>query len=95
MILTCVILTALSVNGLSIATDTGMILEPVKKWVKGKIGTKKIYKPLIGCVRCMPSIYGTLICLLVLPFGAALLWQVPLVIAASSALAAVINSQYL
>jgi len=91
----CIILTALFVNGLTIATDSGMILEPLKVWLNSKIGKSKIYKPLIGCVRCMPSIYGTLICLLLLPFGVSLLWQIPLIVVCSSALSAVINSQYI
>lgn len=40
----------------------------------------KIYYPILYCIRCMPSIYGTLITLLFLPFHVELLWQIPLVI---------------
>lgn len=90
-----IIITALFVNGLSISTDTGMIFEHVKAWIKSKIGKRKIYKPIIGCVRCMPSIYGTIIYLLLIPIGISILWQLPIVIVASVALSSVINSQYI
>lgn len=90
-----IVITALFVNGLSIATDTGMILEHVKAWIKLKIGELKIYKPIIGCVRCMPSIYGTIIYLLLMPIDISIVWQLPIVIVASVSLSAVINSQYI
>lgn len=91
----CIILTALFVNGLSIATDSGMIFEHVKAWIKLKVGEKKIYKPIIGCVRCMPSIYGTIIYMLMMPIDINIIWQLPIVIVASVSLSAVINSQYI
>lgn len=93
-VLTCILLTALSVNGLSIATDPGMILEPLKIWVKSKLGDKWS-KPVISCVKCMPSVYGTIICLLILPCTFALLWQIPLVILSASTLATIINQNYI
>jgi hypothetical protein len=91
----CIILTALFVNGLSISTDSGMIFEHVKAWIKSKIGERKIYKPIIGCVRCMPSIYGTIIYLLMMPIDINIVWQLPIVIVASVSLSAVINSEYI
>lgn len=91
----CIILTALSVNGMNIATGEGMILEPLKKFLHYKIGSKKIYKPLIGCVKCMPSIYGSIICLLFLPFHVELIYQIPIVIGCSSTVATIIHSQYI
>jgi len=91
----CIILTALFVNGLSISTDSGMIFEHVKACIKSKIGERKIYKPIIGCVRCMPSIYGTIIYLLMMPIDINIVWQLPIVIVASVSLSAVINSQYI
>lgn len=90
-----IIITALFVNGLSISTDSGMIFEHVKAWIKSKIGERKIYKPIIGCVRCMPSIYGTIIYLLMMPIDINIVWQLPIVIVASVSLSAVINSQYI
>jgi len=91
----CIILTALSVNGMNIATGEGMILEPLKKFLHYKIGSKKIYKPLIGCVKCMPSIYGSLICILILPFTFNLIYIIPIVILSSSTVATIIHSQYI
>jgi hypothetical protein len=94
-IFSCIILTALSVNGMNIATGEGMILEPLKKFLHSKIGNKKIYKPLIGCVKCMSSIYGAAICLLLLPFTIQLIYIIPIVILSSSTVATIIHSQYI
>lgn len=99
----CIALTALVVNGLTIATGDGMILEKLKAWliikvtrdVNGEPVTRKIYKPLIGCVKCMPSIYGTIICLCFLPFTVHLLYTIPVVILSSSTLAAIIHAYYI
>ncbi len=90
----CIILTALFVNGLYIATGPNMLLEPLKDWIKSKIGARKIYKTLIGCVKCMTSIYGTIIALLILPHSIDLIWQITLVIACGSTVATIINTQY-
>jgi len=95
IILQIIVITALFVNGLSISTDTGMIFEHVKACIKSKIGERKIYKPVIGCVRCMPSIYGTIIYVLMMPIDINIFWQLPIVIVASVSLSAVINSQYI
>lgn len=99
-----VLLTSLFVNGLQIATSEGMLLNFIKKWLDTMFITQKIlqrqpvvsrwYYPVLYCVKCMPSIYGTIICLLLLPTGLALLWQIPVVIICSVCLATVINSNY-
>ena len=94
-LLQIIVITGLFVNGLSICADTRMIFEHVKAWIKSKIGERKIYKPIIGCVRCMPSIYGTIIYLLMMPIDINIVWQLPIVIVASVSLSAVINSQYI
>lgn len=90
-----ILLTALVVNGTNIATSEGMLLEPVKKYLFKQVGAFKIYKPLIGCVRCMPSIYGFTICLLMLPITPHLIYIIPIVILASSTVATIIHSLYL
>lgn len=90
-----IILTALAVNGVNIASGADMLLYPVKMWLYGKIGTYKIYKPLIGCVRCMPSIYGTIICLCFLPITPHLIYIIPIVILCSSTLATIIHALYI
>lgn len=53
------IIIALVCNGISFATNEGMILYKVDKFLE-KL-PKFIYKPLIGCVNCMASIWGTAI----------------------------------
>ena len=90
-----IVFTSLAVNGLTIATGEKMLLEPVFLWLRKKIGERKIFKPIIGCVKCMPSIYGTILCILMLPITINLIWQIPLVIACSSTVATIINQQYL
>lgn len=96
-----IILTALAVNGVNIASGEGMILFTVKKWLKKaltrqcQVEPMAIYKPLIGCVKCMPSIYGTIICLCFLPLTPHLLYIIPIVILCSSTLATIIHSLYL
>lgn len=94
-ILLTVLITALFVNGLIISTGENMILEPVKKWIQSKIGERMIYKPLIGCVKCMPSIYGTLICLCLFPADVSLIYQIPIVIACSSTVSTIIHQNYI
>ena len=94
-ILLAVLITAFFVNGLIISTGENMILEPVKKWLQSKIGEKMIYKPIIGCVKCMPSLYGSLICLCLLPVDANLIYQIPIVIACSSTVSTIIHQNYI
>lgn len=114
-LLVCIVLTALFVNGLDIATQPGMLLYFIRRWlnklfirtvaVKGTAENpqainyrqvvSKWYYPLLYCIKCMPSVYGTLICLLLLPFGAHLLYAIPVVVVCSVALASILHTQYL
>lgn len=94
-IFACILLTSLVVNGMNIASGEGMILFGLKTWLHKTIGKKPIYKPLIGCVKCMPSIYGTAICLFLLPLNIHLLYLIPIVILSSSTVASIIDSLYL
>jgi hypothetical protein len=104
-IIIAIILTALFVNGLQIATEDGMIGAPLRKWldsifitqsaIQHKPKVAKVYYPILYCVKCMPSIYGTIICLLFLPFTWNLLYAIPVVIVCSVALSAIIHTQYL
>jgi len=55
-----IILIALICNGISIATNERMILYKVDIWLEAKLPIW-IYKPLLGCVNCMASIWGTAI----------------------------------
>jgi len=51
--------------GLHVASDEDMVLEPIRKLLEDKAeGSKSLtflFKPVLLCVCCMPSIYGTII----------------------------------
>jgi ABC-type cobalamin transport system permease subunit len=51
------IMTALWICGIRIATGEGMILERVDFFLQVKL-PKWLYKPVIGCAYCMSSIHG-------------------------------------
>lgn len=99
------IITAMLVNGLQIITGDRMVFEFVKKWLDKRFivqrvdktapDVAKIYYPILYCIKCMPSLYGTIICLLFLPFTWHLIYLIPVVCICSSALASIIHSQYL
>lgn len=55
----------------------------------------KLYYPILYCIKCMPSVYGTAICLIFLPFTWHLLYAIPVVVLCSVALASIIHTQYL
>jgi len=109
-LLLIIILTSLLCNGLQIATGNKMILYPLKKWMDGKVlklgetteGERKVldlvapkwYYPVIHCIRCMPSLYGTILCLTFLPCHVELFYQIPIVILCSSPLSTIIHQNY-
>ncbi len=96
------VLVGLFCNGLQIVTDTNMILEPVSKWLDSKfvkddgeeMTVNKLYFPILYCIRCMPSIYGTIFCLAFLPIGVSLLWQIPIVCISASATSTILSQLY-
>lgn len=59
-----------------------------------EIKVSKVYYPILYCIRCMPSLYGTVIVLLVLPLSPALLWQLPIIIVSSIATSTIIYNLY-
>lgn len=65
-------------NGLSIATLEGMIFYKPYTWLEKRLPLF-IFKPLIGCVNCMASVWGTTIHFLL--GGTLITW--PLVILAA------------
>jgi len=98
----CILLTALVVNGMNIASGEGMILYSFKVWIRKALTNRcksnkphPIYKNLISCVKCMPSIYGTAICLFLLPLNSHLIYLIPIVILSSSTVASIIHSLYI
>lgn len=90
--ITAIILTALFVNGLQVVTTPGMLLDFVYYEINKRFIKTSLYKPLIGCAPCMCSIYGTAITLLTMPFTVDLIWQLPIILISSSALAKLLNS---
>jgi len=65
---------------------------------KSKLANPKImwiYKPILYCASCMPSIYGTAICFLMFPMSYELIYQIPLVVFGSVTLSPLINQQYI
>ncbi len=104
-LLTCIALTALFVNGLDIATQPGMLLYFIRRSLdklfishpvdRPQPVVSKWYYPLLFCIKCMPSVYGTAICLLFLPCTWHLVYTIPVVVICSVALSAIIHSQYL
>lgn len=54
----------------------------------------KLYYPILNCIKCMPSIYGTAIALLLLPFHVELIYQIPLVIFCSVTLNCIFYQMY-
>ena len=61
---TSAVLVAMFITGLKNSTESSMIMEKAYKWLDGKIGEASgreqwYFKPLIGCARCMRSVYGT------------------------------------
>lgn len=47
-------------NGLYIAAEDGMILSRPNRWMEKKLPLW-IYKPLLGCIYCMASIWGAVV----------------------------------
>lgn len=90
--ITAIVLTALFVNGLQVVTNPGMLLDFIHDFIYKVFKKTSLYKPLIGCAPCMCSIYGTAITLLTMPFTIDLIWQLPIILISSSALAKLLNS---
>lgn len=54
----------------------------------------KIYHPILYCIKCMPSIYGTAIAFIFFPVTLHLLYQIPLVIFCSVTLNVIFYNLY-
>lgn len=57
-----IILISLFCNGLFVITDEGMIGYPIRKILHDYLPVW-LFKPLIGCIPCMASIWGVGVCL--------------------------------
>lgn len=98
-ILLCSLVVSLFSLGFKISTGDGMILNWLKRGLdevfiirEGKYS--KWYYPILYCIKCMPSIYGTGLCLLLLPFHVELIYQIPLVIFCSVTLNSIFYQLY-
>lgn len=75
-------------NGLYLITDEGMILNPLLKLMEKFLIDKRgvevkyhfLYKPLIGCLTCFSSVWGSLVYWVVTPFTIENLYLWPIVI---------------
>lgn len=47
-------------NGLMLACEEGMIFYKPAKWIKKNLSSW-LYKPTIGCIYCMASLWGVII----------------------------------
>ena len=103
-LLPTIIIISLFCNGLHVITRPGMLFDFFDRWLYALIFPKRseditklhtqLYKPLLGCIKCMASVWGIVICLLVLPFTAHLFIQIPVACIAASALNAVVYQLY-
>ena len=99
-----IIIISLFCNGLYIVTRPGMLLEFFDRWLYQIIFPDRsedikplhtqLYKPILGCIKCMASVWGVAISLILLPFSISLLFQIPLMCICASALNAVIYQLY-
>ena len=93
MLLTTIIIISLFCNGLYVITGERMILEKFDLWLQLTL-PEIIYKPLLGCIKCMASIWGTVICFILLPFDLNLIYLIPIACVSASALNAILYEFY-
>jgi len=103
-ILQIVLIISLFCNGLYIITRPGMLFEFLDRWLYQLIFPKRsqdikpfhtqLYKPILGCIKCMASVWGIFICLVMLKFSPALLFQIPVICICASALNAILFQLY-
>ena len=105
-----IIIISLYCNGLHIITREGQLFYPLRTFIEDLLFVKLagaipatawykqlptfVYKPLMGCIKCMASFWGIVISLTVLNLNLNLLWQIPLICISASALNAVIYQLY-
>lgn len=96
-------------NWVKVALDRIFIYKDFKQYYSGsdsyydlnqgqreekEITAHKLYYPILYCIKCMPSIYGTAIAFLLFPFTLHLLYQIPLVIFCSVTLNCIFYQMY-
>jgi hypothetical protein len=88
-------------NGLIIVTSNGQLLYFVRQFMERVfVNTNNedeihwLYKPLLLCPSCMPSIYGTAIYILHYGISYDMLFQLPIVLFCSVTFSTIINQQF-
>ena len=93
-----ILIISLFCNGLYIITAPGMLLNFLRNYLEALTFHHPkfvyTYKPLLGCIKCMASVWGIVLCLFFLNPGWYMLWYIPVVCICSSALNAVIYHLY-
>lgn len=59
--ITKIIIISLFCNGLNIALKEKMILFSFGEWVRKVVKNETVLKPLVNCVYCFASVWGTII----------------------------------
>jgi hypothetical protein len=91
-------------NGIYISTQEKMLFNFVRVWLNkvfityetgGEIKhVHKLYYPILYCIKCMPSLWGTPLIIAHFGFHVELLWQLPLVLLMSVTLSSILHQQY-
>lgn len=86
-------------NGLILVTEPGRLLDFCREWLEKKLTVNgkliPIYKPLLGCATCMPSIWGTAIYLCFAGLTPEIWYQLPVTLISASAISTIIKQNYI
>lgn len=101
-ILQLALLTGMLCNGLKIITGQRMLFQFVRDYLdklftkeaNGELKVSKVYYPILFCIKCMPSVYGTILSLVFLPFSINLLWQIPIICIPASFISTALSQLY-
>ncbi len=87
-LLTLIILISLFCNGLFyLTTEEGMPLKFIDRWIDKRLDNKLlifIYSPILGCITCMSSVWGTLLYWHFIGFTTESYYELPIVVISSA-----------
>jgi len=93
-----IVIVSLFCNGLYIVSRPGKLFDfadnNLQSFMLGHIWFAGFYKPILGCVRCMASLWGIALSLLMLPMDWSILWRIPIICISASALNAILFELY-
>lgn len=81
-------------NGAIIVTSNGQLFYPVRRFIEYFLAEHWLYKPLLLCASCMPSIWGTAIYLIYFGVTPEIWYQLPIVLLSSVTISTIINQQF-